>query len=112
MKKLLLIFALMTLSICAETSSYALQQKVKKINNGQRIFRNKLQRKCGFTASHWAYQHTKKEWEEFKASGTFKEEIVAMCKRNITTIFKDKWEEPLYLFAVEYAKDTGKRPRC
>jgi len=102
----------MTLSICAEASSYESQQKVKKVNNGQRIFRNKLQRKCGFTASHWASQYTQNEWEVFQANGTFKEELVAMCKRNITTILKDKWEEPLYLFAVEYAKDTGNRPRC
>jgi len=102
----------MTLSICTEASSYASEQKVKKVNNGQRIFRNKLQRKCGFTASHWASQYTQNEWEAFQANGTFKKELVSMCKKNISTIFKDKWEEPLYLFAVEYAKDTGKRPRC
>jgi hypothetical protein len=82
------------------------------VNNGQKIFRNKLQKKCGFTASHWAHQHTQSEWEEFQENGTFKEELTTMCKRNITTIVKEKWMEPLYLFAVEYAKDSGNRPRC
>ncbi len=102
----------MTLTICSEASSYAAQQKVKKVNNGQKIFRNKLQRKCGFTASYWAHQHTQSEWEELQDNGTFKEELAKMCKRNITTIVKDDWMEPLYLFAVEYAKDAGRRPRC
>ena len=101
----------MTLSMGVESSMYSTQEKVKKVNNGQRIFRNKLQRKCGFTASYWAQQHTQNEWEEFQTNGTFKEELASMCPRGINRV-KDKWMEPLYLFAVEYAKDSGNRPRC
>lgn len=34
-----------------------------------------------------------------------------MCPKT-ENILKDKWMEPLYLFAKEYAQDTGNRPRC
>ncbi len=111
MKKLLLLLAMSTLFVNAETSAYDAQQKMKTIDKGQRVFRNKLQRKCGFTASHWAQQHTQNEWKTFQANGTFKNELGNMCPRGINLV-KDKWIEPLYLFAVEYAKDSGKRPRC
>ena len=111
MKKLLVILAMTTLCINAEVSTYEAAQKMKKIDDGQRVFRNKLQRKCGFTASHWAQQYTKSQWETFQANGAFKDELGNMCPRGIARV-KDKWIEPLYLFALEYAKDTGKRPRC
>jgi len=114
MKKILPIILLCLVSLTltqASNDTYQSKQKIKKINFGQSIFRKKLQRKCGFTASYWAQQHTKKEWESFQNKGAFKEEFVNMCPRGIKVV-KDKWMEPLYLFATEYAKDTGNRPRC
>lgn len=72
MKKVLIMLIMSTLCINAETLTFETQQKMKKIDFGQRIFRNKLQRKCGFTAAHWAQQHTKQEWNTFQAKGTFK----------------------------------------
>jgi len=112
MKKLLLIFSVMTLSLYAEATTYQTQLNIKKVHHGQTIFRTKLQRKCGFTASYWAQQHTQDEWEELHENGVFKNELVTMCKRNVNNIIQDKWMESLYLFVVEYAKDTGRRPRC
>jgi hypothetical protein len=100
-----------TLTLEAENSVHSTQNKVKKIHFGQTIFRKKLQRKCGYTAGHWAQQHTKKEWDTYQSNGTFKNELASMCPKGIKVV-KDKWMEPLYLFASEYAKDTGKRPRC
>jgi len=91
MKKLLLMGIILlpsTFTLQAETHSTKVQ---KKINFGQTIFRKKLQRKCGYTAGHWAQQHTLVEWK---------------------MIHNNEWIEPLYLFATEYAKDTGNRPRC
>ncbi len=113
MKNLLttiLLFTLLT-PIYAEVKSYDAKAKMEKIDFAQNIFRKKLQRKCGFTASYWAQQHTENEWETFQSHGTFKDELATMCPKGITVV-KDKWMESLYLFSVEYAKDSGKRPRC
>ena len=110
MKKLLLIglLCILNIHIANAENSPSVQ---KKINYGQKIFRKKLQRKCGYTASYWAQQHTKKEWETFHVNSAFKAELSSMCPKVIKSI-KDKWIEPLYFFAIEYAKDTGNRPRC
>jgi len=110
MKKLLLIGLLCILNIHVANAENSPSVQ-KKINYAQNIFRKKLQRKCGYTASYWAQQHTKKEWENFQDNGVFKDELVSMCPKGIKVV-KDKWMEPLYLFATEYARDTGNRPRC
>ena len=113
MKKIFTILMLFTMLVpsYAEVQSFESKQKMQKIDFGQKIFRKKLQRKCGYTAGHWAQQHTKKEWQTHHANGTFKDELANMCPGGISVV-KDKWMEPLYLFAVEFAGDSGNRPRC
>ena len=114
MKKVLLTgisLSLMILTLNAQSYGYAEDQKVKKLHNAQTIFRKKLQKKCGYTAGHWAQQHTLIEWKVIFINGNFKEEFASMCPRGLN-LLKDKWVEPLYLFAKEYAKDTDRRPRC
>ena len=114
MNKILLIclaISISTSTINAETSTFDEQQKMNKIDYGQRIFRNKLQRKCGYTAGHFAQQHTKQEWDTFQKEGKFQEEFSRMCPKG-TKVAKDEWMQPLYLFATEYASDTNTRPRC
>jgi len=110
MKKLLLIglLCILNIHVANAENSPSIQ---KKINYGQKIFRKKLQRKCGYTASYWAQQHTKKEWETYQDKSTFKTEFTQMCPRG-AKVMKEKWITSLYLFATEYAKDTGNRPRC
>ena len=114
MHKVLLIcltLGMTTLAVYAETSVFDEKQKMTKINHGQKIFRNKLQRKCGYTAGHFAQQHTQKEWNSFEKEGKFQEEFARMCPKG-TKVAKDEWMEPLYLFATEYASDSDTRPRC
>lgn len=114
MKKLFIPVVICMLSIqtlTAENQTYSEQEKIKKINYAQTIFRKKLQRKCGYTAGHWAQQHTKQEWTNIQNSGNFKNELATMCPKG-AKVTKTKWLEPLYLFAVEYAKDSNTRPRC
>ena len=114
MNKILLIcltLSISTLTINAETLTFDEKQKINKIHYGQTVFRNKLQRKCGYTAGHFAQKHTKKEWETFHKDGEFQEEFAKICPKG-TTVAKDKWMEPLYLFATEYASDSNIRPRC
>lgn len=112
-KTLQLLTALFILSsnITAEENTFQAAQKMKSINNGQRLFRKKLQRKCGYTAAYWAAQHTTQEWKTLDTDEKFKAEFVKMCPRG-EKVLKEKWIHSLELFAVEYAKDTGNRPRC
>lgn len=113
MKKLLLsiLILISTMTLEAENDVHVAQNKIKKINFGQKIFRKKLQRKCGYTAAYWAAQHTKKEWNTIGIGESFKEEFAHMCPRGIDKL-KKNWIQPLHLFAIEYAKDTGNHPRC
>ena len=107
----LLLFCVFIVTVHADTVDVTQQQKMKKVDYAQMIFRKKLQRKCGYTAGHWAQQHTLVEWKMIAKDGGFKNEFATMCPRGVK-VLKDKWIEPLYLFAKEYAKDTGNRPRC
>jgi len=109
--KLIIITLLLSISTITTLSANGNEKVQKKINFGQKIFRKKLQRSCGYTASYWAQQHTEEEWSDLQESGTFKNELATMCPKSIKVV-KDTWMESLYLFAHEYAKDTGKHPRC
>ena len=114
MKKILLLSTVLLMAaptLQAEETTFKAAKHMQKVNFGQKIFRKKLQRKCGYTAAHWALQHTQKEWEEVGTGESFKEEFVHMCPRG-EKVLKDKWIDSLHLFAIEYAKDTGNRPRC
>ena len=77
MKKIFAILMLFMMFVpsYAEVQSYETKQKIQKIDFGQKIFRKKLQRKCGYTAGHWAQQHTQQEWQSYQTNGTFKDEL-------------------------------------
>jgi hypothetical protein len=114
MKKILLLSTVLLMSIPtlqAEETTYQSAKHMQKVNFGQKIFRKKLQRKCGYTAAHWAMQHTVKEWKKVGTSNNFKAEFSKMCPRG-EKVLKDKWIDSLHLFAIEYAKGTGNHPRC
>jgi len=114
MKKLLLLAIVLFTAVPtlqAQETTYEAAKHMQKVNFGQNIFRKKLQRKCGYTAAHWALQHTVKEWEQLGTGDNFKAEFFEMCPRG-EKVLKDKWIDSLHLFAIEYAKDTGNRPRC
>jgi len=111
MKKTLLFLTLLLITLHAKEMTYTASQHMQQIYLGQRIFKKKLQRRCGYTAAHWALQHTRKEWEEMATKESFKEEFAHMCPRGIK-VLKDRWIEPLHLFSIEYAKGTGNHPRC
>jgi len=114
MKKILLMTTVLLMTVPtlqAEEATFQAAKHMQKVNFGQKIFRKKLQRRCGYTAAHWALQHTVKEWKQFNTKESFKEEFAHMCPKG-TKVLKDKWIDSLHLFAIEYAKDTGNRPRC
>ena len=114
MKKTLLLSTVLLIAVPtlqAEESTYQAAKHMQKVNFGQKVFRKKLQRKCGYTAAYWAGQHTVKEWGFVGRGASFKEEFAHMCPKG-EKVLKDKWIDSLHLFAIEYAKDTGNRPRC
>jgi len=113
MNKILFIcltISISTLTLNAEASTFY-EKQMHKIDYAQKVFRNKLQRKCGYTAAHFAQQHTKEEWSTLEKEGKFKEEFARMCPRG-TKVAKAEWMESLYFFAEEYASDSNSRPRC
>lgn len=114
MKKILLLSTVLLIAasiLQAEETTYKAAKHMQKVNFGQKIFRKKLQRRCGYTAAHWALQHTQKEWKEIGTGENFKAVFSHMCPKG-EKVLKEKWIDSLYLFAIEYAKDTGNRPRC
>lgn len=81
------------------------------VDNAQKNFRKKLQRRCGYTAGHFAQFHTKKEWIEIHKQGNFIGEFSKLCPKGVVKL-KESWVEPLFLFSEKYARDSGEKPRC
>ena len=80
-------------------------------NTGQKIFKKKFRKKCGFSGVKFARHHTQGEWEELWESGKFKEEAKKICPRLKIEDIKESWWEHVYDFSYEYASD-GVIPKC
>ena len=80
---------------------------ISKSKYGQNIFKKKLRHLCGRTAINFAQMNTAEEWKTLKKSNGFRAEIHKICSKSIDDI-KKEWVEPLYIFAVMYARDTKK----
>jgi len=94
--------ALLGLTLLSATAS-------ADIKKGQKIYLKKLKAKCGFTGAKFAHKHTQDEWEDIKEAGKFGAEITKICPK---ATLKPKYENDLYDFAYEYAKDSGNVPSC
>jgi len=79
------------------------------VKKGQKIYLKKLKAKCGFTGAKFAHKHTQDEWESIKEAGKFGAEVTAVCPK---ATLKPKYENDVYDFAYEYAKDSGNVPSC
>lgn len=78
---------------------------------GQKIFKKKFRKKCGFSGVKFARHHTQGEWEALWESGKFKEEAKKICPRLKIEDIKESWWEHVYDFSYEYASD-GVIPKC
>ena len=78
---------------------------------GQKIFKKKLRKKCGFSGVRFAKHHTQGEWEEIFDDGKFAIEAKKICPRLKLKKIKPSWWEDIYEFSYMYAKD-GKIPKC
>ena len=80
-------------------------------NKGQKIFKKKFRKKCGFSGVRFARNHTQVEWEDIYDDGKFPEEAKRICPRLKLDKIKLSWWEHVYEFSVKYAKD-GVVPKC
>ena len=79
------------------------------VNKGKKIYMKKLKTPCGFTGAKFARIHTQDEWEAIKEAGKMGEEIKRICPKSQ---LKPKYENDIYDFSYEYAKDSGNIPSC
>jgi len=79
------------------------------VKKGQKMYLKKLKAKCGFSGAKFAHKHTQDEWENIKEAGKFGAEVVKICP---TSKLKSKYENDIYDFSYEYAKDSGNIPSC
>jgi alpha-glucuronidase len=106
MKKLLTVLALSF--FVTATMPMTVMAGAKK---GQKIFKKKFRKKCGFSGVRFARNHTQAEWEKIWEKGKFQEEAKKICPRLDVQKIKAKWWEDVYEFSHKYASD-GVVPKC
>ena len=79
------------------------------VKKGQKIYLKKLKAKCGFSGAKFAHKHTQDEWENIKEAGKMGEEVTNICPK---ATLKKNYENDVYDFVYEYAKDSGNVPSC
>jgi len=98
----LAIAALLGMAVLTTTAS----ADVKK---GQKVYLKKLKASCGFNGAKFAHNHTQDEWESIKQAGKFGAEVTKICPK---AKLKPKYENDVYDFSYQYAKDSGNVPSC
>jgi len=106
MKKILTILALAFLVTAAMPTVASANAK-----KGQKIFKKKFRKKCGFSGVRFARNHTQAEWEDIYEKGKFKSEAKKICPRLKVEKIKKKWWKDVYQFSYKYASD-GMVPKC
>jgi len=98
----LTISALLGLAVLSTTAS-------ADVNKGKKIYMKKLKAACGFNGAKFARAHTQDEWESIKEAGKLAGEVKKICPKSK---LKPKYENDVYDFSYEYAKDSGNVPSC
>ena len=78
---------------------------------GQKLYKKKLRKKCGFSGAKFGKYHTQQEWEDIHAKGKYKDEVKRICPRLDIDTIKEQWWEDIYEFSKMYASD-GVIPKC
>jgi hypothetical protein len=78
---------------------------------GQKIFKKKFRKYCGFSGVRFARNHTSAEWEEIYESGKFQAEAKKICPKLKVEKIKKSWWPHVYEFSYKYASD-GIIPKC
>ena len=106
MKKVMLVVAL--LMVTGLNNPVMAKSHAKK---GQKIFKKKFRKYCGFSGVRFARTHTQDEWEEIYDEDMFPSEAKKICPKLRTKRIKKSWWKPVYEFSYKYAKD-GVIPKC
>jgi len=106
MRRMLTILALAFLVTAAMPTVASASAK-----KGQKIFKKKFRKKCGFSGVRFARNHTQAEWENIYEKGKFQKEAKKICPRLKVEKIKKKWWKSVYEFTYKYASD-GVVPKC
>jgi len=108
MKKLITAFTLVAFTMASTTTLASADDLAK----GQKVFKRKLRKYCGFSGVRFARTHTQSEWEEIYYSGDFKEETKKICPRLNIKRIRESWWDYLYEFTYEYGQGGSHVPHC
>ncbi len=78
---------------------------------GQKLYKKKLRKKCGFSGVRFGRFHTQQEWEELHEKGKYKDEVKRICPKLKLDTIKEQWWEDIYDFSKRHASD-GVIPEC
>jgi len=110
MNKIILLF-LFLIFLGFHTSIMAASH-TEELNKGQKIFKKKIRKYCGFSGVRFARKHTTDEWEDIWDEGKFTEETLKICPRLKVKKIKKSWWKPVYEFAHEYGIGGSHVPHC
>jgi len=83
-----------------------------QLEKGQKIFKKKFRKYCGFSGVRFARKHTQDEWEEIWDDGKFQEETKKICPKIKLKKIKKSWWKPVYEFTHEYGQGGSHVPHC
>jgi hypothetical protein len=82
------------------------------VKKGQKIYKKKMRKYCGFSGVRFAREHTQDEWEEIYDEGDFKEETKNICPKLPLKKIKKSWWDHVYEFTYEYGEGGSHVPKC
>ena len=82
------------------------------VAKGQKIFKKKMRKYCGFSGVRFARMHTQDEWEELWDDGEFQDETKKLCPKLNLNKIKKSWWEHIYEFTYEYGAGGSHVPKC
>ena len=107
MKKLMTALTLVAFTmVSTPTTSSA------SVATGQKIFKKKLRKYCGFSGVRFARLHSQDEWEEIYDSGKFIDETKKLCPKLDVSKIKKTWWKEIYDFTYEYGTGGSHVPKC
>ena len=82
------------------------------VGTGQKIFKKKMRKYCGFSGVKFARMHTQDEWEELWEDGEFQKETKKICPKLDVKKIKKSWWDHIYDFTYEYGAGGSHVPKC
>jgi hypothetical protein len=107
MKKLVTALTLVAFTMVS-TPTFATASVAK----GQKIYKKKMRKYCGFSGVRFAREHTQDEWEEIWDDGEFKDETKKICPKLPLNKIKKSWWKHIYEFTYEYGTGGSHVPKC